>query len=254
MTTRLTEKSYWEYFWENLALPVEQCPAKIHELHKIMSQTLPVGRHSLIEVGCAPGGWLAYYYKYFGYCVTGIEYAEKAYEKTVTNLQMLGVPADLHLVDFFEFETGQYDMVFSGGFIEHFSDPTRVVSRMARLCAPGGGLVITLIPAMRGLNWWISKMFRPSVAAVHNPIGLQKLVTLHEAAGLETVVAQHYGCGIVSLPFQKNQFSARHPWAARTLNLPFNAWNRIISLVTRKTGRYPDLEWCAGGLMYIGRK
>jgi hypothetical protein len=97
-------------------------------------------------------------------------------------------------------------------------------------------------------------VFRPSVAAVHNPIELQKLVTLHEAEGLETVVAKHYGCGIVSLPFQKNQFSVRHPQAARTLNLPVNAWNRIISLLSRITGRYPDLEWCAGGLVYIGRR
>ena len=83
---------------------------------------------------------MSYFARRFGYNVSGVEYAEGACEKTIENLRLLSIPAEVYLADFIEFEGDAYDVVFSYGFIEHFPDLERVMSRLWTLCAPAATL------------------------------------------------------------------------------------------------------------------
>jgi hypothetical protein len=98
-------------------------------------------------------------------------------------------------------------MVFSSGFIEHFSEPKRVLERIIQLSSPNGGVVVTIIPSMTGINMWISRTFRPKVAAVHFPITLQELVNYHESFGLKTDYCNYAGCLTLLPPMSKSRFA-----------------------------------------------
>ena len=80
---------YWEDAWDTVRIPQRRDAEDIHEFHRILTQVLPKGDLSLIEVGCAPGSWITYFHNCFHYSVSGIEYAPRAYEKTVENLRSL---------------------------------------------------------------------------------------------------------------------------------------------------------------------
>lgn len=246
-------KAYWESVWEDLPIPAVHEPAHVPEYDAIFRRLPLEPGLRFLEVGCAPGKWMAYFARQFGLQVSGVEYADRAYEKTVQNLQCLGIPARVHLEDFLRFESDPYDVVFSAGFIEHFSDPTPIVGRLAALCKPGG-LIVTMIPNMHGLNRWISRVFRPEVAAGHFPISLRRLVAMHESAGVGSLWADYSGGYHVLLPVDNNRFARKHPGVAGAVNFPFRAWNKLVQAATRRCGVYPKNRWICTGIVYAGRK
>jgi cyclopropane fatty-acyl-phospholipid synthase-like methyltransferase len=246
--------SYWEDVWEAVSIPLEKRAEDIHEIHGVLTRILPMGKLELIEIGCAPGSWLAYFHKCFGYCVSGIERAPRACEKTIENLRTQNIRGEIFHGDFFEFTHEPYDVVFSAGFVEHFKDVASVIQRIADLCAPKGGLVITMVPSMEGINRWISTTFRPHVAAGHFPINREELKEYHERCGLETLYCDYVGSLHILTPVAKNRFSEEHPSASALLNLPFRAWNRAVSVATRRIGRYPRVRFLTESIIYVGER
>lgn len=246
---------YWQVQWENIILPQEVQPDEIPELHRIFTSTLPRGKLSLIEIGCAPGKWMAYFFRQFGFSVSGIDYVSTACAKTRDNLERLSIPARIHDTDLMDYESSHpYDIVFSAGFIEHFQDPRIVMARLVRLCRPDGGLIITMIPSLEGLNRWISRTFRPRVADGHFPMNLPQLRTLHETFGFQTLRAAYVGSLEILTPMKKNRFAAEHETISLLLNLPFSLWNRMVKKVTGIIGIYPQIGWVTNSLIYIGRR
>ena len=245
---------YWEDVWETVRIPQERKAEDIDEIHHILKKILPRGKLKLIEIGCAPGSWLAYFHNSFNYSVSGIEYAPRAHEKTIDNLNLLHIPREIFQGDFLDFRHEPYDVVFSAGFIEHFKEVASVIQKIVNLCASNGGFVITIIPSMQGLNRCISKTFRPHVAAGHFPITRKELVKYHERFGLETLYCNYVGSFHILPPVDKNQFSKQHPSVSAILNLPFRGWNRIVSILTKRTGLYPKLPFLTNSIIYIGRK
>ncbi len=246
---------YWQHVWENITLPQEVHPGDIWEIHRIFTKILPHGKYSFIEIGCAPGKWMAYFSRQFGFSVSGVEYVSGACAKTRENMERLSIAAKIYDTDLFEFEpTSMYDIVFSAGFIEHFRDAKAVVARLAGLGNPRGGFVITLIPSMEGLNRWISRTFRPRVAAGHFPIDLQQLIALHEKLGLHTLYADYVGGLEIRPPMKKNRFAADHTTMSFLVNLPFHLWNRAAKKMAKTTGIYPKIGWVTNSLLYIGRR
>lgn len=247
-------KEYWEELWDAVSLPQEKTPDKHHELHRLFWRYLAKGRKSFLEIGCAPGGWMAYFWRRFGYEVHGVENARRAWQKTVLNMRMLAVPSEVHHADFLGFSGGPYDVVFSSGFVEHFQNTQGVIERVARVCKPSGGTVVTIIPNMTGLNWWVSRTFRPEVARGHYVITKDELRTYHERAGLKTHYVGYLGCCQLLPPLDKNLYAAKHPGISRGVNLPFMAWNKAVSLATMKAGHYPQTGCIARGIVYIGAR
>jgi SAM-dependent methyltransferase len=252
--SRTFDVDYWEDVWEAVPIPQQKRPEEVHEIHRVLAEILRTGGQKVIEIGCAPGAWLVYFSKSLGCSVSGVELATKACEKTVENLNVQGVEAEIFHDDFFEFEHEPYDVVFSSGFIEHFEDAARVVERIVGLCALGGGLVVTMIPSMQGVNRWISRIFRPRVAAGHFPLDKRRLVELHERFGLRTRYCDYIGSLRILPPLAKNGFSRSHPTISSVLNIPFRAWNRAVSSVTRKVGHYPKVGFLKESILYVGER
>lgn len=248
------DTQYWEAFWAAEPIPQEVDCRVEHEFHRIFTSMLPRGPLRLLEVGCAPGRWLAYFHRHFGYHVSGVEYAPMAHRKTIENLECLGVPHEIFLDDFFRFEHAPFDLVYSAGFIEHYRDPAPVVDRLASLCRDQGGYVITVVPNLTGLNRWIARTFRPKVAAGHFPTRRRMLRRLHERAGLTTCYCSYVGTFYVLAPVDRNEFAARHPRLSARINQPILYWNRAIDILTARSGVYPKWGGIAKSLVYIGQK
>ena len=87
-----------------------------------------------------------------------------------------------------------FDLVFSLGFIEHFTDTTEVIQRLRQLAKPGG-VVLTMIPNFKGLYGWVQQRVGKEIYDTHVILGPEDLDRMHTGAGLETVVpATYFGC------------------------------------------------------------
>lgn len=251
---KLTSVDYWEDAWKEIKLPQVYEPKRIPEIDSIFRRYLPRSK-TIIEIGCAPGRWMAYFFQQFDCEVYGIEYAPDAAEITVKNLNYLQIPPNVIVQDFFNFETSDYyDVVFSAGFVEHFEQPERVLERIIKLAAPDEGIVVTIIPSMIGINRWISKTFRPEVAAKHFPISLQKLIKIHEKFGLRTEYCDYFGCLNILLPMEKNSFAKKHKSLSNFVNFPFRLWNKSSGLLMQLLKTYPKVRHFSSSIVYIGKR
>lgn len=248
------DAGYWDDVWQHVKIPREIKKENVHELHRVFLKHLPVGPLNLIEVGCAPGGWLAYFHNNFCYAVSGIEYAPLAYQKTIENLNVLTIKGEIFHNDVMQFIHAPYDVVFSGGFIEHFRQVQPVVDKIVRLCRSNGGIVVTIIPSMEGVNRWISMIFRPHVAEGHFPMSKEELIAYHEECGLETLYCDYSGSLRILQPVEKNWFAQKHPRVSVFINLPFRIWNSVVNIVSKKMGLYPKCRFLTERIVYIGKK
>ena len=100
------------------------------------------------EVGCAGGKSLAYISRNFGYFPEGINYIEGTRDIVKKTLKNNGInECKIYEEDFLGFKPSRkYDLVFSGGFIEHFYEKLleTVENKHMELLAPGGRIVISV--------------------------------------------------------------------------------------------------------------
>lgn len=175
---KLTNKDYWDDIYQrnfyilNTLSNFRWLQSYYHFVfQKILSRYIDLSRHkNVLEVGCAPGNYLVKLNRFFSLTPFGVEYAEKGYQETIQNFERNKLPgSNIFLMDFFS-ENFQkqnyerYDLVFSAGFIEHFSDPRSVILKQLDLTKKGG-LLICLIPNVRYLNEWISPR---DIVSLHN--------------------------------------------------------------------------------------
>ena len=123
----------------------------------------------LLEVGCAPGGFLLFFHRRFGVKVDGMDYSREGCRQTRATLAQSRIKGKIVHADFFNPEyqrrnAGRYDAVFSAGFIEHFDDIRPAVAGHFRL-AKRGGFVLCTVPNLRGVN----KLLTPrAILSIHN--------------------------------------------------------------------------------------
>lgn len=249
---RLTQKREWEEIWARVSLPVVARAS--HDLRRLFPRYLPPSSdNTLIEIGCAPGAWMVLFHQMFGYAVNGLDYADAAVDTTRKNLEMQGVPANVVKADFFDYDPPDcgFDVVFSGGFIEHFSDLQLVVGKITGLSR---GYVVTLVPSVCGINGWICRVMRPAVYDAHMKIDVAQLQALHEANGLETLFCNWVGgLKFISIAPRRSLSSRRSPfWLL--MEIPFRAFNVASELFGRLTLIHPRTRLLSTSLLYIGRK
>ncbi len=251
---RLTNKDKWEKVWAGIKLPHIQTPD--YDLQTKLKTFLPrikTASYSLIEIGCAPGGWMAYFNNHFGYRVSGIEYAENAAGATKQNMEMLEIDADIIVDDFFSFDSNQnnYDVVFSAGFIEHFQDLALV---MEKICALSNRFVVTIVPNCYGVNAFISKTIRPKVWAEHTPINVNMLDRLHTSCGIRTLFCDYVGGARLIMPGVHNDYFAKHKYCSRAVNLPVQVFNHLSENIGRFFHFIPRTRLLSASILYIGCK
>ena len=182
-------KNYWNSIWNKLP-PVTLYEGPVYEHHRVLSRFLSnAGGGDAIEIGCASGNYMIYINKEFGYRVDGLDYSDNM-EYVRANLSYNGIQdAELLSADFFQTTpTRKYDLVFSGGFAEHFDDHELVVNKHAEWVKPGG-LVVIIVPNLTHIHRLLCGWFDPEVLRVHR-FTLMRSAALREAlekAGLSVL-------------------------------------------------------------------
>jgi len=161
---KITDKDFWENFWNTVVLPVNVDYKFKNDriIARTIKKYIPNGEtiKTAIEIGCAPGKWLVFFNKELNYHVTGVEYLETATRKTIENMNISKVPSEQYNIiscDFFDFNSmKKYDVVFSLGFIEHFTDWEKVLDKHIDLCSDGEYVIIGF-PNFHGINYIFQK-------------------------------------------------------------------------------------------------
>jgi SAM-dependent methyltransferase len=204
----LTDTAFWEGYWGRFSLPdaVDERRSFDRALASRLRIVLDGVTGEAIEIGCAPGRWLAFLSSEFGLGVAGIEFTADGAAATRRNLELLGVrKANILEADFLvEPPSPTYDVVVSLGFVEHFQDVTGIVSRHEKWLRPGGLLIIG-VPNFRGVHGWLQKALDPDVLARHNLdiMDPQTLTAIGRQSGLIPESAVYLGSLEPSLPIAR---------------------------------------------------
>ena len=182
----LTDRAYWDRvhrgrrrrpdswrrrfrLWLNRGYDSHEHLVLTHILGKYLS-----GTRRAIELGCAPGRNLLGLCTRFGLEPFGVEYSEPGYRATLNEFNLQGVdPKGVIHGDFSDPALlrryrEHFDVVFSRGLIEHFTDPDTVVGYHVELLKPGGQLIVS-IPNLRAAAYYpIASRLFPDVLAAHN--------------------------------------------------------------------------------------
>lgn len=150
MNINLAEKSFWESInkTNEYAKPLHdniiiKWLSKHHNVH--------VENKSCIEIGCFPGRYLTFFGD-LGYELNGIDIIDRTSSELPSWLIGQGYKVGEFITsDFLEYNFNKkYDLVYSLGFIEHFTDWESVIIKHADLVKPGGILIIET-PNFKGI-------------------------------------------------------------------------------------------------------
>lgn len=200
---KLTEKKYWDTFWDNLKIPmrVDLKFSNDFNIASVLNRNLTKNEKKVaLEIGSAPGKWLIYMAEKFNYRVEGCEYLESASKKTLDNLKSCGVlNFEIHTSDFLDFNPGKkYDVILSLGFIEHFNDAEVICKKHADLLKPSGILIIG-IPKFTGINRYIAGFLdefkENKILDIHNLdiMNLEFFENLGKKIGCEKIFINNVG-------------------------------------------------------------
>lgn len=141
--------------------------------------------YKCIEIGCAPGRFLVYLNKRFGYKIYGIDFADrKLTEETFVDN---GIEEyTIYQADFNYFKTDiRFDVVCSFGFIEHFIDYETIFNKHVALLKDGGILIMEL-PNFRYIQHFLHRLLDKENLERHN-IEIMDLAILERLAKKENL-------------------------------------------------------------------
>src|SRR5262249_53541937 len=100
------------------------------------------------EVGCGSGRLLARIGSTLPVTLTAVDYAPAAMELVGQSARVFGVEIRPVLADVtgIGFADGSFDLILSGGLLEHFEDPRPALAEMVRILKPGGAIFATVVP------------------------------------------------------------------------------------------------------------
>lgn len=189
-------KEYWDGIWNAADVPAPidpRMPGVTNygnrrfdtEFRRLFGPRQADGR-SLLEIGCARSQWLPYFVREFGFRVVGLDYSEIGCEMERQVLANAQVDGDVVCADMFappDLLVGAFDVVFSMGVAEHFTDTSACLSAFARFLKPGGTLVTTIPNLSGSIGWFVKSVNRP-VYDIHVPLNARQFRAAHEKAGL----------------------------------------------------------------------
>lgn len=213
----------------------------------------------VIEIGCAPGRSLIRFARLFGYQPYGVEYTPNGAALTREYFEACGespdnvIEADFFSEAFLQQWEGQFDVVFSGGFIEHFDDPATAVANHARLLKEGGYLVCS-IPNLNSWSWPLFRLFSPDILDVHN-LSIMRLGpyrSLFEGLGLTEAHCDYVGTfDLVAVASMAHSDSGLARFVARIADKFADIMNHLLFMILR--GRALESRM-SPMIIYIGRK
>lgn len=165
------------------------------DIHRLLRRHVRPGS-DFLELGFAPGTFLAWTAARLGAKVTGIDYSPRGVAAARDLFARVGVTGDLRNEDVFETAVppGSFDCVFSAGLIEHFDDPRPIVAKHVELARPGGKIII-LVPNYGGRIGRIQNRLASDNIAIHNLAIMRPapLAALFDPASIASVTAFKHG-------------------------------------------------------------
>ncbi len=169
----LAPREFWDSTYQKPTLPqrvnmhfsFDRCLA---EVMRTALLDLSPGAKAL-EIGAAPGKWMAFLSD-LGLEVTGLELSESGSSLMSENLAILGVPANILVGDFEEVTPrADYDVVYSLGFLEHFTNPEEMLNRHFMWAKKShNSRVIVGVPLFNNLHGTLQSVGSRSVLDMHN--------------------------------------------------------------------------------------
>lgn len=195
-----------------------------------------IGATTLLEIGCGDSIFLPYLARATNAdVVAGLDYEPTGCDLTSRRLEAAGVSGKVHCGDVFEIQAsdiGQFDLVYSLGVVEHFSDTAHVIEAVKKFVRPGGCLVTT-VPNLRSIHGVLSWIWQPSLLAKHvmlKPEDLEEALRLSGFQGVHTGFAGLFSLRIVG-------WDREHRWP--------RLQQRLVPLVRRMLTRI-DHWWLNG--------
>jgi cyclopropane fatty-acyl-phospholipid synthase-like methyltransferase len=246
---RLTTKAYWSGYWDRAWLPA-RIDLKSNYSYRILDRVLRrhLGRgQALFEIGCAPGAWQDYFHRRYGHVADGIEYSKKGYELAIRNQRLLGFKGQIKHGDIFDYRTSRrYDVVFSFGFIEHFTCPSLAIREHARLLRKGGRLVVVVPNIKKAFYGPLEKLLNPKSYRGYIHISRETLGRLMQNQGFRCRFLGYAGVfnlGLINTQGSSMPVGKIFGWANRLANLVLS-----ISRPHRESGTFSPY------IVYIGTK
>lgn len=151
----LTSRKYWQDYYreaaEDKSTIIKICGA-YDSFWQLMIKSCSYTPQSILEIGAFPGRYLAYLASAYHLQVTGLDFNPDE-EKFSRTMRELDVEKFEYICSDFLKHTPQlqYDLVFSNGFIEHFTNYEEVLDKHASYLKPGGAMMV-MIPNKRYLR------------------------------------------------------------------------------------------------------
>jgi SAM-dependent methyltransferase len=230
----LTDPEFWDRYWKGQKLPivVEERRATPYqrEILAVFRRFVPQGAgKTTVEIGGAPGGYLAWLVNTFQHDAYAIDISPVGCRMLEENFRALDLPIHVYCMDALTGDLSgipRFDVVYSLGLIEHFSDPTPMMRRHVELAKPGG-LVIVGMPNFLGVSKAIIKMTRPELFDTHNlgTMDIRSWQSFEKAIGVDVLFRGYIG------GWEPRIYAARRAGAAQLLNRPIQAAAKAMDLM-----------------------
>ena len=198
---RLTGKDHWEHRWERIKLPAQirrdTANPLAKEISKVFYTYLPhQAGLTILEIGGAPGQFLASLAKQFGYSASALDYSDIGCKKIRENFDFMNLDVTIYKRDIFSdlSDLPRFDIIFSRGFIEHFSNLDSVVEKHVELLKKDGILILG-VPNFRGITQFVLKRLTPRLLSMHNleTMDIRNWESFEKKYGLETIFKGYVG-------------------------------------------------------------
>ena len=255
----LAQKKYWDGVYGSLAGTGDAAwkprgyEERVigHELDEALCRRRP---ETVLEIGCGDSPWLPYLAMEYQLEVAGVDYSEKGCELARSRLERASVQGAIHCRDLFSLapeEIGTFDLVYSLGVVEHFSDLQNILGQLLNFVRPGG-MLFTSVPNLRsihGLSMWL---YQPELLRKHRMVTREELANVYQALGLHDIRTHH--AGLASAGIVSRGVSPRIPCIDGAAVLLARGINSIFQLTMKRVPVSRGLPWLAPFIVAAGCK
>ncbi len=196
----LARKEHWDSRYQTCGPTEVWCEPSDHLsiafLRALMVEIERSKPASILEVGCGNSVWLPAVGLRTGAAVAGLDFSDLGCELARSQLKAAGLSGNIFCADLFNTaatDVGSYDLVYSVGMVEHFTDTVEVLSKLLALVNPGG-VLFTEVPNLKNtLHGVLSWIWQPENLAKHNPLSKHDLIKAYRELGMERIEGHYAG-------------------------------------------------------------